>query len=75
MKQGGYKPGSNISRNIVAYSNVYWAKKLAGAMKGGALGGKPVGVLSAEDVTFSDIGSLGDLSRSGKVNTEKARKE
>lgn len=73
--KGGYKPGSNISRNIVAYSNVYWAKKLAGAVKGGVLGGKPVGVLSAEDVTFSDIGSLGDLSRSGKINTDKARKE
>jgi len=66
---------SNISRNIVAYSNVYWAKRLAGAMKGGALGGKPVGVLTAEQVTFDDIQGMGDLTRSGQINTEKARKE
>lgn len=22
--KGGYKPGSDISRNLVAYSNIYW---------------------------------------------------
>lgn len=73
--KGGYKPGSNVSRNLVAYSNIYWAKRLAGAMKGGAIGGKPVGVLTAEQVNFDDINSMGDLSRSGKINTDKARKE
>ena len=59
----------------MAYSNIYWAKRLAGAMKGGALGGKPVGVLTAEQVTFDDIQGMGDLTRSGQINTEKARKE
>jgi len=69
------KPGSNLSRNIIAYSNVYWAKKLAGAVKGGALGGKPVAVLTAEQVNFEDVKSMGDLSRSGKVFQDKARRE
>jgi len=72
---GGYKPGSDLSRYLIAYANVYWAKKLAGAVKGGALGGKPVCVLSAEQVNFSDIKSMGDLTRSGKLMTDKSRKE
>jgi len=72
---GGYKPGSNVSRNIVAYSNIYWAKRLAGAVKGGALGGKPVGVLTAEQVNFDEIKNFGELSRTGRINTDKARKE
>lgn len=73
--KGGYKPGSNVSRNIIAYSNIYWAKRLAGAMKGGALGGRPVGVLTAEQLNFDDIKSMGDLSRSGKIFQDKSRKE
>ncbi|KAL9183337.1 hypothetical protein ACHAXT_005124 [Thalassiosira profunda] len=73
--KGGYQPGSNASRNLIAYSNIYWAKRLAGALKGSPVGGRPVGVLSAEQVNFDEIGSLGDLSRSGKLNTDKARKE
>lgn len=73
--KGGYLPGSNISRNIIAYSNIYWAKRLAGAMKGGALGGKPVGVLTAEQVNFNDIKGMGDLSRSGVIFQDKSRKE
>lgn len=73
--KGGYKPGSDVSRNLLAYSNIYWAKRLAGAVKGGPLGGKPVGVLTAEMVLFDEIGSMGDLSRSGRILTEKARKE
>ena len=73
--KGGYKPGSNVSRNLVAYSNIYWAKRLAGAVKGGAIGGKPVGVLTAEQVNFDEIKKLGDLSRYGRINTEKAKKE
>lgn len=73
--KGGNKPGSNISRNLVAYSNVYWAKRLAGAMKGGAIGGKPVGVLTAEQVKFDEINNLGDISRSGMIFQDRARKE
>lgn len=72
---GGYKPGSNISRNIVAYSNVYWAKWLARAMRGSPIGGKPVGVLTAEQVNWDEIKSLGDISRSGMLNSDKARRE
>lgn len=67
--KGGYKPGSNISRNIVAYSNIYWAKQIAGALK------KPVGVLTAEQVVFDEINGMGDLSRCGRIFTDKARKE
>lgn len=67
--KGGYLPGSNVSRNLIAYSNIYWAKRLAGAMK------KPVGVLSAEQINFDDIKNWGDISRSGKIGSDKARKE
>ncbi len=68
---GGYKPGSELSRQLVGYSNIYWAKKLAGAAKGS----KAVGVITTEPVIFSSLKSLGGLSRSGKVMSEKARKE
>jgi predicted CopG family antitoxin len=73
--KGGYKPGSKLSRNLLPYANIYWAKRIAGAVKGGALGGKPVGVLTAEAVDFDEIGNLGDLTRTGKIFTDKARKE
>lgn len=73
--KGGYLPGSNVSRNLIAYSNVYWAKKLAGSVKGGAFGGKPVAVLTTERVVFSEINSMGDLSRSGTVMSQKSRQE
>lgn len=58
--KGGYKPGSDLSRNLVAYSNVYWAKKIASAVKG-PMGNKQVAVLTNERVAFSDIQSLGDV--------------
>jgi len=73
--EGGYKPGSEISRQLIAYSNIYWAKKIASAAKGGALGGKPCAVLTAEQVSFSKIKSMGDLSRSGVLLSAKARQE
>lgn len=74
---GGYKPGSDVSRNLVAYSNVFWAKRIAAAAKGGVVvgGGKPVCVLTAEPVDFSLVKSLGDLSRVGVVGSPKARRE
>lgn len=71
--RGGYRPGSDISRNLIAYSNIYWAKKVAGTVKGGPLG-KQACVLTAEPVNFGEIGSMGDLSRSGKLMTPEARK-
>jgi len=64
--QGGYTPGSELSRQLVAYANVYWAKKIAS--------GKAC-VLTTEPVDFKTIKGMGPLSRSGKVNSEKARKE
>ena len=70
--KGGYKPGSKVSRNLLAYSNIYWAKKIAGAAAGGF--GKPVGVLTAEAVDFEEIGNLGGLSRSGKIFQEESRR-
>ena len=70
--KGGYKPGSKVSRNLLAYSNVYWAKKIASASAGGF--GKPVGILTAEAVDFGEIGNLGGLSRTGKILQEESRK-
>ena len=70
--KGGYKPGSKVSRNLLAYSNIYWAKKIANAAAGGF--GKPVGVLTAEAVDFEEIGSMGGLSRSGKILREESRR-
>lgn len=72
---GGYKPGSDLSRQLIAFANVYWAKKLAGSVKGGALGGKPVVYLTPEPITFSQIKSLGDISRTGTLMGQKARSE
>jgi len=67
--KGGYTPGSNISRNLIAFSNVYWAKKIASSTK------KPVAVLTTEQVRFEEIQSMGDLSRSGTLMSQKSRME
>lgn len=72
---GGYTPGSEISRNLIAYSNVYWAKKIASSAKGGILGSKPVGLITAERVLLPDVKDMGDISRCGVVMSQKARKE
>lgn len=66
---GGYKPGSDLSRQLIGYSNVYWAKKLAGAAKGSTA------CITTEPVNFSTIKGMGGISRSGKVMSDKARKE
>lgn len=57
---GGYVPGSDLSRQQVAFANIYWAKKISGAM---VFFGKQVNVISAEPVTFDLIKSKGDISR------------
>lgn len=72
--EGGYKPGSDVSRFLVSYANIYWAKKIAGAASGGLLGGKPVAVLTSEQVSFKAIKSMGNLSRSGKTMSPESRK-
>lgn len=60
---GGYTPGSDIARNLIAYSNVYWAKKIAPAVGGGLLGGRPVSVITPEQVNIKQIQSRGDMSQ------------
>ena len=72
---GGYKPGSDLSRQLIAFSNVYWAKRVGAAASGSPLGGKPVCVLSTEPVSFDQIKSRGAISRVGAVNSQQARKE
>lgn len=52
---GGYRPGSNVSRQLIAFSNVYWAKQIAPALVGSPVGGNPVTVLTAEPVAFSEV--------------------
>jgi len=68
---GGYKPGSELSRDLIAYSNVYWAKKIAGSISGGPIG-NPVAVLTTERVNFTLCKSMGDLLRSGFVMNDQA---
>uniref|UniRef100_A0A7S3Q0R4 DUF1995 domain-containing protein n=1 Tax=Chaetoceros debilis TaxID=122233 RepID=A0A7S3Q0R4_9STRA len=70
---GGYKPGSDVSRQLIGYSNIYWAKKIASAAKGK---NKTVAVITSEPVIFSSIKKgMGDLSRSGTIMSQKARQE
>ena len=71
--KGGYLPGSELSRNLIAFSNIYWAKKIAAAC-GGGFGGKGVAALTTERVIFKDIKNIGDLSRTGVLMSEQARK-
>jgi hypothetical protein len=66
--KGGYKPGSEVSRQLIAFSNIYWAKKIAPAVGGGFLGGRPVSVVTAEPVTISQIQSKGSISDIGSLS-------
>ena len=72
---GGYAAGSDLSRDLIAFSNVYWAKKIAGSVKGGVLGNKCVACLTTENVNFNQIKSTGDITRTGAVMSPKARQE
>lgn len=74
--KGGYKPGSQLSRELIAFSNMYWAKELAPSL-GGI--GKRVSVLTAEPVSFQQIkkpgvafmGSLGSRGTRGDDSLQK----
>lgn len=74
--EGGYKPGSQLSRELIAFSNMYWAKELAPSL-GGI--GKRVSVLTAEPVSFQQIkkpgvafmGSLGSRGTRGDDSLQK----
>lgn len=63
--KGGYKPGSDISRQLIAYANMYWAKKI-----GPAAGGGKVCALTAESCNFNDITKKGSLSRVGRLERQ-----
>ena len=61
--KGGYKPGSDISRDLISFANIYWAKKLAGSLGGGMpIGGRPVCVLTSEE----KWSKLKDISANGE---------
>ncbi len=71
--KGGYYPGSDISRQQVAYANIYWAKQIAGAVGGGMMG-KPVTVVSSEPVSYDLIRNKGAISKMGPLRTIGAMK-
>jgi Domain of unknown function (DUF1995) len=62
---GGYKPGSEVSRNLISYANVYWAKQLAPAVAGF---GKKCSALTAEPLLFTELQSKGSLSVVGPLS-------
>jgi hypothetical protein len=65
---GGYKPGSELSRDLIAYSNVYWAKKLSPSF-----GGKNAAVVTSERVNFSLCKKMGNnISQTGFINNVKS---
>lgn len=70
---GGYFPGSDIARQQVAFANLYWAKKIAGAV--GGVGRPGVTVLSAEPVTFKQIKSRGGISRMAPLSVRQQREQ
>lgn len=72
---GGYKPGSDVSRQLIAFSNVYWAKKIGGAASGSPIGGKPLCVLSSEPISFNQVKSKGPITRVGAVMSQEARRQ
>eukprot|EP00547_Thalassionema_nitzschioides_P007805 CAMPEP_0194224728 /NCGR_PEP_ID=MMETSP0156-20130528/38024_1 /TAXON_ID=33649 /ORGANISM="Thalassionema nitzschioides, Strain L26-B" /LENGTH=286 /DNA_ID=CAMNT_0038956413 /DNA_START=8 /DNA_END=868 /DNA_ORIENTATION=+ len=59
-----YKPGSDLSRQLIAYSNIYWAKRI-----GPAAGGGDCAVLTTEPVNFKDVKKRGSVSRLGVVGS------
>ena len=65
--KGGYKPGSDIARQQLSYANVYWAKQIANSVGGGLLGGKPVSVLSADPIDYSNIQNKGGIAKLGPI--------
>jgi hypothetical protein len=72
--KGGYKPGSDVSRQLVGFSNLYWAKKIAPSIGGGLLGGKSVTVLSTEQVNFPQVQSKGGISKIAQLTSRMAEK-
>jgi hypothetical protein len=72
--KGGYQPGSDVSRQLIGFSNIYWAKKIASAVGGGPLGGRSVTVLSSEQVNYPKIVDKGGINRIGPVSYQAPEK-
>jgi hypothetical protein len=53
--------GSDISRQLVLFSNIYWAKKIANVI------GDSVACITTEPISFGSIKSLGKISRTGTI--------
>ncbi|GKY95304.1 hypothetical protein MPSEU_000492200 [Mayamaea pseudoterrestris] len=68
--KGGYRPGSNLSRQLIAYANIYWAKRLARSVKGGLLGGNAVTVLTGEPVALKEILNRGDMAQMAQLGRQ-----
>lgn len=52
------KLGSEVSRQLVLFSNIYWAKRIANSINSEA-----IACLTTEPLTFGSIKSLGKISR------------
>lgn len=60
--------GSDVSRQLVLFSNVYWAKKIANSING-----DPVACITTEPISFGNIKSLGKLSRTATTTNVGSR--
>jgi hypothetical protein len=70
---GGYRPGSNVSRQLLGYANLYWAKQIAPAVAGSPIGGRSVSVVTADAVPLSDIKKSGTVSGFGNIQSGTGR--
>jgi hypothetical protein len=64
--KGGYTPGSDLSRNLVAFANIFWAKQVTTAIGGGIFGGigsKAVNVYSSEQLNYPLIQGKGPIRK------------
>jgi hypothetical protein len=63
--KGGYKPGSEVSRNLISYANIYWAKQIAPSVAGF---GRKCSALTAEPMAFVELQSKGPLTVVGPLS-------
>jgi len=62
--------GSDLSRQLILFSNVYWAKKIANSISS-----EPVACITTEPIAFESIKSLGKISRTETTNTRRPKAE
>ena len=60
--------GSEVSRQLVLFSNVYWAKKIANAINS-----ESIACVTTEPISFGNIKSLGRISRTATTTTAGSR--